>query len=245
MPSAPANSTLFVVASPLEARAVISGLHADTSLSDAAPWLPHLLTPSMDFVISGVGKSNAAAATSLAIQRRPYRNVICVGIAGALPGADLALADVVLGSASAYADEGIITPTGFQTCQQMGFPLGPFEHNAVPADPELLHHLRPLARQIGVIATVSTCSGTDAAATAVRARTGAIAETMEGAAVGHACLLTPPLGHHTPSPPRFIEVRVISNTTGDRHRQQWHMSRALAALAELGRSLVGTLSQPS
>jgi futalosine hydrolase len=81
----------------------------------------------------------------------------------------------------------------------------------------------PLHR--GVIATVATCSGTDALAVEVERRTGAIAEAMEGAAVVHAALrLGLPGG----------EVRVISNSTGDRAKQQWDIARAFAAMHTLG-----------
>ena len=65
------------------------------------------------------------------------------------------------------------------------------------------------------------------------ARTKAVAEAMEGAAVVHAARR---LG--VPA----IELRVISNTTGDRDNQKWDLAGALAAL---GRSLgeaLGALS---
>jgi len=75
---------------------------------------------------------------------------------------------------------------------------------------------------IGHIATVATCSGTDLQAQQVARRTRAIAEAMEGAAVVHAARR---LG--VPA----IEIRTISNTTGDREQQQWNLEGALAALA--------------
>ena len=54
---------------------------------------------------------------------------------------------------------------------------------------------------------------------------GAIAEAMEGAAVVHAARrLGLPGG----------EVRVISNSTGDRAKQQWDIARAFAAMHTLG-----------
>ena len=73
----------------------------------------------------------------------------------------------------------------------------------------------------GPIATVATCSGTDALAAGIAVRTGAIAEAMEGAAVLHAARL---LG--APA----IELRSISNRTGDRDRQDWKLSEAFEAL---------------
>ncbi|MGA1045489.1 MAG: hypothetical protein ACO3ZY_09835, partial [Phycisphaerales bacterium] len=104
----------------------------------------------------------------------------------------------------------------------LGFPLGEFEGNRVPADAALLTTCSALGR-VGVIATVATCSGTDRLASEVVRRTGAIAEAMEGAAVLHAARR---LG--APA----IEVRAISNTTGDRPEQRWEIARAFATIGD-------------
>jgi futalosine hydrolase len=178
-------------------------------------------------IISGVGRTNAAAATTEAIVRQWNRGpgfdaVINVGIAGALPGSNLAIGDVVLASSCIYAEEGLISAHGFVGMQGLGFALGDFEGNAVPVDEELLDKLSG-AFPIGPIATVATCSGTAAAAQEVLRRTGALAEAMEGAAVVHAA-------RRLKAP--AIELRAISNTTGDRAQQQWDLQRGLAALGE-------------
>ncbi len=174
-------------------------------------------------IAGGIGRTNAAAATTQAIlQRGPFLAVVSAGLAGALPGSELAIGDVIVASSCVYMEEGIITPSGFSDMRSLGFSLGDFEGNAVPVDDVLLETLSaPFA--IGPIATVATCSGTDAAAREVARRTGALAEAMEGAAVVHAAgrLKTP-----------AIELRVISNTTGDRSKQQWDIGRALAKLSE-------------
>jgi futalosine hydrolase len=80
----------------------------------------------------------------------------------------------------------------------------------------------------GVIATVSTCSGTDARAAAIAQRTGAIAEAMEGAAVALAALRIGGPGFPV------LEVRAISNTTGDRPRQRWDLEAGFAGLRRIG-----------
>jgi futalosine hydrolase len=181
-------------------------------------------------VIGGIGRTNAAAATTEAIVRAWGRGsgagfdaVISAGIAGALPGSGLNIGECLVASQCIYAEEGIVTSKGFATLQAMGFSLGDFEGNAVPVDEELLD-LLGTNFPIGPIATVATCSGTnDAAAEVVRRTGGALAEAMEGAAVVHAArrLKVP-----------AIEIRTISNTTGDRTTQQWDISGALAALGE-------------
>lgn len=193
--------------------------------------------------VSGIGRTNAAAATTEAIIKHgPFDAVINAGIAGALPaicdsrlgepGYQLNVGDAVVASACVYAEEGIMSAGGFAPLSSIGLALGDFESNVVPVDDRLLEQLS--ARfSIGPIATVAMCSGTDAAAADVARRTDAVAEAMEGAAVVHAArrLQVP-----------AIEVRVISNTTGDRARQTWDLDGALERLGVVMGEVVGVLS---
>jgi len=96
-------------------------------------------------------------------------------------------------------------------------------------EPELVDWLGGYADHIGPVACVSSCSGTDRAARAVFERTGAIVEAMEGASVA--------LSANRIDPWLLVgELRVISNTTGDRDAQQWDLDGALNTLGEvLGR----------
>lgn len=179
--------------------------------------------PDVTVVTAGIGRTNAAAATTESILRDgPYDAVLSTGVAGALPGSDLDIGESVVASSCVYVEEGLIAEDGFHCVDAMGFSLGDFGGNAVPVDPDLREALAPAFRT-GCVATVATCSGTDAAARLVAGRTGAVAEAMEGAAVVHAArrLRTP-----------AIELRVISNWTGNRAHQQWDLVKALAALGE-------------
>ncbi len=172
-------------------------------------------------VTGGIGRTNAAAATTEGIiSRGPFDAVLSAGVAGALPGSSLSIGDVVVANRCVYAEEGLVTSAGFADMEAMGLALGDFPGNSVPVDELLLGRLRPQFRT-AAIATVATCSGTDAAAAEVVHRTGAIAEAMEGAAVVHAARR---LG--VPA----IELRVVSNTCGDRDRQMWNLPEALVAL---------------
>jgi futalosine hydrolase len=181
-------------------------------------------------VVSGVGRTNAACATTEAIingwKRGGIDGVISAGVAGALPqdaGQDaMKIGETLVASSCVYMEEGIVTAQGFAPIDALGFPLGDFQGNAVPVDEELLDRLSAKFR-IGPIATVATCSGTDAAAAEVVRRTGALAEAMEGAAVVHAArrLKVP-----------AIEIRAISNTCGDRSSQIWDLQAGLAALCQ-------------
>ncbi len=199
--------------------------------TDAAqPWRAAPIGRGVEAVISGVGRANAAAAVAWNLARRDYAFVLSVGVCGALPGSGLKLGDVVAAEKCVFHEEGLLAPDGFHDMAALGFPLGPFEGNRAPCSPALLESLRAVADRVAPIATVATCSGTDAAAESVRARTGAAAEAMEGAAVVATALR---LGVAAG------ELRAVSNTTGDRAQQQWDLDGAVEALAEALRRLVG------
>lgn len=187
-------------------------------------------------IISGVGRTNAAAATTEAIIRGhgAIDAVISAGVAGSLPESNLNIGDCLVASSCVYAEEGLISPSGFADMSGLGFPLGDFVGNTVPVDERLLESLSE-AFIIGPIATVATCSGTHAAAREIARRTGALAEAMEGAAVVHAArrLKVP-----------AIELRAISNTTGDRAAQQWNLTLGLESLGKAIRSAMQVLQAP-
>jgi futalosine hydrolase len=243
-PSHPADAPfLFVVAAPAEAAAVARAFGHAAPPPESA-WRVRRLDADFRMVQSGIGKSNAAACVARAMERAGYRAVINVGIAGALPGSGLRLCQPVVAVSSVYADEGVETPSGFLTCGAIGFPLGPFEGNGVAASAWVRAKaeaaLSPMGMRAGVIATVSTCSGTDAQAARVEQRTGALAEAMEGASVGHiVARFSDAFPQRAAS---FLEVRVISNTTGAREAQRWDIKGALAALTEVIRALGTTLT---
>ncbi len=240
---------LLVVAAESEARALCGAIAvaAQTSREPGAPWDVFALGHGADLLVTGVGKANAAGAVGATLGAagggRGYRAVINLGIAGALPSLDksepdelvfpLSVGSSLVASTSTFADEGLEGPgEAFQSLAAMGFPMvdepvispgaaGP----ALGGDASLLGKLLPLVDLAAPVATVSTCSGTHAAALRVARRTGALAECMEGAAVALVCrrMRVP-----------FAELRVISNTTGDRPLQIWKAREALARMGDLG-----------
>src|SRR5690349_14685638 len=99
-------------------------------------------------VVSGVGRTNAAAATTEAILKQWNRGpgfdwVINAGIAGALPASEghMNIGDVIVASSCIYVEEGLISGKGFVGMSGLGFPLGDFEGNGVPVDEDLLDRL--------------------------------------------------------------------------------------------------------
>jgi futalosine hydrolase len=229
-PSPTSGHTLYVTAVEAEARAVLRGLVQAGQIPSVPTVLPSAtaiqLSPTFSILIAGVGKANAAAnlAIALATQATPTTAVVNAGIAGALPLPSTALlpnGSAIAATGCAFGDEGVITPTGFTGVAAMGFPIWPFHDSPAPCDPTLLNHFAPFTDAQAPIATVSTCSGTDAAASAVAARTRARAESMEGAACALVC--------HTLRIP-FLELRTISNACGNRHENPWNIPLALARL---------------
>lgn len=196
-------------------------------------------------VAGGIGRTNAAVTTTQAIlDHGPFSAVISMGVAGSLPdrsgNAAAAIGDIAAASTCVYAEEGLITPEGFRDMTGLGFALGDFAGNAVPVDEALLRGMRSALERslsaesahVGPIATVATCSGTDEAAREIANRTGAIAEAMEGAAVVHAARrFNLPGG----------ELRVISNTTGDRDAQVWDLAGALSTLGGAAHAVVRSI----
>src|SRR5262245_24558546 len=127
-------------------------------------WRPMAVSPAVDVVLTGVSKANAAGAVGHALAQGGYGAVLNLGVAGALPraGTRLALGAVVGAAECVFADEGLESGTCFQDCSEMGFPLGDIRGSRVPVSGALIQAMRPVVNEVGPIATVSTCSGTDA-----------------------------------------------------------------------------------
>ncbi|MBL4810139.1 MAG: futalosine hydrolase [Phycisphaerales bacterium] len=183
-----------------------------------------------DLVLGGVGKAPAAAATARVLTQKSYGSVISVGVAGSLPGDHpLAIGTSMAATRSSFSDEGVGATDGFIPMSELGFAPFAGDQMGIDHDPKLTALLGSLTDTQGIIATVSWCSGDDGCAKGVVSRTGAVAEAMEGAACAVAAQMIDPSI-------RTGELRVISNTTGNRKEQVWDLDSALAKLANvLGR----------
>ncbi|MCB9752544.1 MAG: futalosine hydrolase [Myxococcales bacterium] len=181
-----------------------------------------------DVALAAIGVGKVAACAGLVEQlaaRRPAA-VVLFGICGVYPpahggdGPALEVGDVCLVGRDQLADEGVEHERGFTELARLGFPVtGPFT-----ADPELTV---AAAAALGVPAvdgaTVSTCSGTDGRSRALATRAGARVESMEGAAVAYVC-------QRRGIP--MVQLRAVSNRTGDRARGGWDLKRAVAAVQD-------------
>lgn len=193
-------------------------LYVYAAPKEGQPWAgdPHMLA-------LGVGKVAAALALTRRVLAQRPAAVVLFGVAGAHPGGP-PIGRACLVREDWLADEGVATPAGFLSLEQLGLGTrGPFATDVALTD-ELDARLGGgLPRVVG--ATVSTCSGTDALAAASQAACPGVAvESMEGAAVGAVCaaLAIP-----------WAQLRVVSNRTGDRDRAGWDLPGALARLHEV------------
>lgn len=178
----------------------------------------------------GVGKINAACATTALIERHQPGLVINTGCGGAYPGSNLSIGDLTVASEEFLGDEGVLTVDGWQDLRAMALPSlvrgNRLFHNAIPLSQHATEKAMQLADYYGVtltrgrFVTVSTCSGTRRRGEELAAALHGIAENMEGAAVAQVCL-------------RYgidcLEIRGISNHVEDRNMKAWDIPRAVEA----------------
>ncbi|MGA7827609.1 MAG: futalosine hydrolase [Geobacteraceae bacterium] len=219
-------------ATPLEISNLIEVFQAKRQTAPL-PWdifVAEVASTNIIFSISGIGTSNAAAATALMAHLYMPDLLITTGCAGAYPGCGLAIGDIVLATSEVFADEGVLIPEGWRSLEQIGIPLldrnGRRFFNEIPLTAQVTSAAEEVAEQLGIAApatgrflTVATCSGTMARGTELQERFNGICENMEGAAValtaaryGIACM----------------ELRGISNYVEDRDRTRWDINLAVA-----------------
>jgi len=204
-------------------------------------------------VISGTGKTNAAHAATLLIEKFSSSAVINFGIGGAYPSANLRAGDIAIADREIYGDEGLWLKDGFHKADAIGIPLlkkgrkkyfneFPLDKNLVKKAMKVIPPHPPLAKggwgdlkiKSGTFVTVSTSTGTGRRAREIEKRFNAICENMEGAAVAHVCAM-----YGIP----VLEIRGISNIVEDRDRSKWDIKKAAencqrAVLAFLGEGRV-------
>lgn len=174
----------------------------------------------------GTGKVAAAVALSRSLATHVPDHVVAFGVAGAYPGRGLAVGDVCLVGTDALADEGVRDEQGFRDLAELELgEIGPFRADRVLTE----RYAQLLGAPVVTGATVSTCSATDAASVEIAARTGAAVETMEGAAIAAACAAA-----GVP----WVQLRAISNLTGDRLKAGWELERAVGELHTALRALL-------
>jgi futalosine hydrolase len=169
-----------------------------------------LLGAGLDVLVTGVGPVHAAIALTRRLAGDAVERVVCCGVGGAYPGSGLEMGAVVSAESEQYGDFGADSPDGFIGLEEFGLP------GRMPLD------LFPTERRAAFV-TCALCTGTDARAKEIAARTGGAVESMEGAA-----LVEVARRFHVP----IGEVRGISNEVGNRDRASWRITEAAAAAQE-------------
>jgi futalosine hydrolase len=177
-------------------------------------------------VISGIGKTNAAHAATILLEKYSPSCVINFGVGGAYPSSGLKVGEIAVAEKEIYADEGVLLEDGLRSLEITGIPVlktGSRKYfNEFPADERLAVLASDAAREIsncrsGTFLTVSACTGTDKRAAELSAKFDPVCENMEGAAVAHVCLLYGV---------SFVEMRGISNIAENRDMRKWDIRLA-------------------
>ncbi len=219
-------------ATPLEISALVEAFQARQHRV-SLPWDIFIAdegSTKIIFSVSGIGTSNASAATALVAHLFTPDLLINTGCAGAYPGSGLQIGDISLATTEVFADEGVVTPEGWHSLERIGIPLldrnGKRFFNEIPLSPRANAAALQVAEQLGIkpletgrFLTVATCSGTKARGTELEDRFGGICENMEGAAVA---LIAARYGIEC------MELRGISNYVEDRDTTRWDISFAAA-----------------
>lgn len=181
---------------------------------------------------SGVGKTNAAHATTLMAERFHPRLIINFGVGGAYPGSGPGVCTIAVADREIYGDEGVLLANGFRDMRFLGLPLLSISstsgtgsdkdiYNEIPLDRGLADKisslLEPAKTAVGPFVTLSCMTGSGSRAESLRRRYGAICENMEGASVAHVCQM-----HGIP----FLEIRGISNIVEERDKGKWKLKEA-------------------
>ena len=176
--------------------------------------------------ISGMGKTNAAHAVTVLMERFSPSCIVNFGIGGTYPSSGLRVGDIAVAEKEVYADEGVLLKDGLHSFEITGIPLlkvrGRKYFNEFPADKRLSRLALKATCSIahcksGVFLTVSACTGTGIRAGELAGKFDPICENMEGAAIAHICRL-----YGIP----FVEIRGISNIVEDRNMKKWDIELA-------------------
>jgi futalosine hydrolase len=223
--------------------------------ADSLAAVPHRL------VLTGIGPVNTAHALTRAVEGARPAAVLQFGVGGAYVPAGLAVGSLAVASEEIYGDLGVLTPRGWRPADLIGIPVvpgaGPGEeprYNRFPLDAGLVRRALALLQgppgmgaagagagergpgpaevRAGPFLTLSQVTGVRTVGDELYRRSGALCESMEGAAAAHVCAL-----YRLP----FLEVRGISNLVEDRDRERWRIAPAERIAQEAVRRLAAGL----
>lgn len=169
----------------------------------------------------GIGQINMAIQlTQLLSTYQPDEALLC-GCGGSYPASGLKNGDIALATTETFSDLGVSTNSQFIPLANLDLPqerqLAPPVKQTFTLDQTLLNRAQKALPEAacGPFSTVNSCSGYPELSLELERRSGAICESMEGAAAAQVCeKFNVPL----------LELRGISNPTGTRDPQQWNIT---------------------
>ena len=179
--------------------------------------------PAPDVLVSGIGLVASAYAITRQLQLRKYDVVLQAGIAGCFDR-QLPLGSVVSISRDTIADQGVMEDGALKTVFDMK--LAP-ENRFPYTKGWLVNPHKEWLKKTGLKAvkaiSVNEISTGRKRITLLAEKYGAVAESMEGAAIHYACRM-----EGVP----FVQLRRLSNYVGERNKAQGKMKDAIMALNE-------------
>ncbi|MBU4319798.1 MAG: hypothetical protein KJ739_01735, partial [Nitrospinae bacterium] len=114
----------LISATEKESRAILKTLRRIKGKSLALPvYQGNIGKTNIIHIISGIGKTNAAHAATLLIEKFSPSAVINFGIGGAYPSSGLKAGDIAIAEREIYGDEGLWLKDGFHKADEIGIPL--------------------------------------------------------------------------------------------------------------------------
>jgi futalosine hydrolase len=179
----------------------------------------------LDILVSGIGLTAATWSITRQLTLKKYDWAVQAGIAGCFDR-QLPLGSVVSIGRDTIADQGVLENKSFHTVFDMK--LAP-ENRPPYKKGWLVNPHRELLKKAGLKQvrgiSVNEISTSRARINLLEEKYGAVAESMEGAAFHYACLM---------GGVPFVQLRSLSNYTGERNKAKWKMKEAIL---ELNKSL--------
>ena len=187
------------------------------------PLRPLARKAGMDLLVCGVGPAQAAYATTRYLEKNRTPLIILAGIGGAYLEPLIASRKAFIAKSEVFADLGRCTGDGFEPIEIGGRHLKT-SYTLVEEEESLVEMVKE-SSYLGLssMATVSCVSGSRERAAMISAFFGVDIENMEGAAVALVC---------KNYGVRLMELRSVSNLSGDTNKANWDIKGALHLLVK-------------
>ena len=167
---------------------------------------------SIPIIITGAGKSNAAAVSALYFAEFKPKYPLLTGICGAYQNTHIKTSDIVSIEYDYFVDEANYNGTAITTIHEKGFVIAKDNRAEFLVD----ENYKKVSSN-----TISLIPQFDSLSNLYMAKTNALVENMEGAAFGMAA------NKYGIKP---YQIRAVSNYCGNTEKQQWNINNACSEL---------------